>query len=166
MEDTYKQLAERNGWNYSLVGNRPYFMKNGKYAVPDDTTSEEDKMLLAQIICEGSIEMAQLIILCWNNGITISGPCSGIKEFHQNQQIVLHFSFTASKELIEPLYQHLKEILPTFNHMCRQQEDSIRYDINYSLNGKELSKKESDQIFRTIRNQLSYELENSVIKTR
>ena len=50
--------------------------------------------------------------------------------------------------------------------MCRQQEDSIRYDINYSLNGKELSKEESDQIFRTIRNQLSYELENSVIKTR
>ena len=30
MEEEYKQLAQRNGWNYSLIEDRPYFMKNGK----------------------------------------------------------------------------------------------------------------------------------------
>ena len=42
MEEIYKQLAQRNGWDYSLSDGRPYFMKNGKYATPDETTTEED----------------------------------------------------------------------------------------------------------------------------
>ena len=53
--ELYKALAERNGWNFSMSNNRPYFMKNGNYAIPDENTSEEDKELLASIIAEGSI---------------------------------------------------------------------------------------------------------------
>ena len=86
LESIYKALAERNNWSFSWngeVGNRPYFMKNGNYAVPDETTSLEDKELLAEIISEGSNEMKKLIVDCWNNGVKISGPCSGIKEYHK-----------------------------------------------------------------------------------
>ena len=62
MEEVYKKLAERNGWRFAMQDDRPYFMKDGNYATPDETTSEEDKELLATIISEGSDEMKQLIL--------------------------------------------------------------------------------------------------------
>ena len=159
MEEIYKQLAQRNGWDYSLSDGRPYFMKNGKYATPDETTTEEDKELLANIISEGSIEMAQLIILCWNNGIIISGPCSGIREYHDKQPFSLHFSFKAEKDFIDPLYASLRNTFPTFNHLYREDHDLIRYDIDYPLEGKELTTAESDQIFSVIKAQVQIELD-------
>lgn len=159
MEEIYKQLAQRNGWDYSLSDGRPYFMKNGKYATPDETTTDEDKELLANIISEGSIEMAQLIILCWNNGIIISGPCSGIREYHDKQPFSLHFSFKASKDFIDPLYASLQGIFPKFNHMYREDYGLIRYDIDYPLEGKELTQAESNQIFSVIKAQVQIELD-------
>ena len=160
MEELYLQLAKRNGWNYSLSNNRPYFMKNGNYAVPDETTTEEDKELLANIISEGSSEMAQLILLCWNNGIIISGPCSGIREFHDNPPFYLHFSFKASKDLIDPLFANIREIFPSFNHMYRENNGLVRYDIDYPLKGTELSTIEADRVFSVIKDQLKIVLDN------
>lgn len=160
MEEVYSQLASRNGWDYSLNNGKPYFMKNGKYAVPDETTSEEDKELLASIISEGSSEMAQLILLCWNNGIIISGPCSGIREFHDEAPIYLHFSFKAPKDIIDPLFMNLKETFPSFNHFYREERDLVRYDINYMLKDKELTVDESNEIFSIIKNQLQLEFDD------
>lgn len=164
MEELYIELAKRNGWSYSVSDGRPYFMKNGKYAIPDETTTDEDKEILANIISEGSIEMAQLIVLCWNNGIIISGPCSGIREFHDEPPFSLHFSFKASRKLIEPLCANLQDTFPMFIHLCREDNGLIRYDITYPLEGKELTTIESDEIFFTIRNQLQIELNNSKSK--
>ena len=161
MEEIYLQLAKRNGWSYSVGDGRPYFMKNGKYAIPDETTTEEDKELLSSIISEGSSEMAQLILLCWNNEITISGPCSGIREFHNKQPFSLHFSFKASKDLIDPLFANMREIFPRFNHMYREDNGFIRYDIDYPLEGKELTVAESNEIFSIIKEQLQIELDHS-----
>jgi hypothetical protein len=166
MDEEFRKLAERNGWSYSLIDNRPYFMNNGKYAVPDETTSEEDKELLANIISEGSQELAQLIKLCWNNGIVISGPCSGIREFHDNPPFALHFGFKAQKDIIEPLYNSLQVLLPELNHMCREEKDLIRYDITYPLIGDELSIEQSNEIFSIIKNQLQIELDNLITKKR
>ncbi len=160
MEEIYRELAKRNGWSYSVSDGRPYFMKNGKYAIPDETTTEEDKELLANIVSEGSIEMAQLILLCWNNGIIISGPCSGIREFHENSPFSLHFSFKASKDLINPLIACLQETFPEFKHMYREENGLIRYDIDYPLKGKELTVAESDEIFSIIKEQLHMGLDN------
>lgn len=164
MDEKFRKLAERNGWSYSISDNRPYFMKNGNYAIPDETTSDEDKELLANIISEGSIEMAQLIRLCWDNGINISGPCSGIRKFHDKPPISLHFSFKADQNLINSLYTNLQTIFPTFHHMYREDKDMIRYDIDYFLNGKELTTEESDEIYSTIKNQLQLILENKRVK--
>ena len=161
MEEIYLQLAKRNGWSYSVVDGRPYFMKNGEYAIPDETTTEEDKELLSSIISEGSSEMAQLILLCWNNEITISGPCSGIREFHNKQPFSLHFSFKASKDLIDPLFENMRELFPRFNHMYREDNGFVRYDIDYPLEGKELTVSESNEIFSIIKEQLQIELDNS-----
>ena len=164
MNEVFRELAERNGWSYSISENRPYFMKNGNYAIPDETTSEEDKELLANIISEGSQEMAQLILLCWNSGIVISGPCSGIREFHENLPFALHFSFKAQKDIIEPLYNSLQTELSALNHMYREENDLIRYDITYPLNGNGLSTQQSKKIFSIIKNQLQTVLDNSIIK--
>ena len=160
MEDAYLELAQRNGWNYSNSDGRPYFMKDGNYAIPDETTSEEDKDILANIISEGSIEMAELIKLCWNNNIKISGPCSGIREYHDKPPFSLHFSFMAEKVLIDPLYESLQNIFPAFNHLYRESNGMIRYDIDYYLNGKELTVDESNEIFFIIKKQLQFELGN------
>ena len=164
MEEAYKKLAERNGWSYSISDNRPYFMKDGKYAVPDETTSKEDKELLAIIISEGSSEMAQLIQICWDNGIDISGPCSGIRKFHDKPPFSLHFSFKGKKDIIDQLYHSLQSIFPSFNHMYREENGLIRYDIDYPLNGIELSVQQSDEIFSIIRNQLQKELNDNKAK--
>ena len=164
MEELYLQLANRNGWSYSVSDGRPYFMKNGKYAIPDETTTEEDKELLANVISEGSSEMAQLILLCWNNGIIISGPCSGIRECHDKPPFSLHFSFKASKDLIDPLFANVRETFPTFKHMYREDKGLIRYDIDYFLEGKELTVTDSDEIFSAIKNQLQLTLDNSKTK--
>ena len=164
MDDIYKSLAERNNWSYTTDDGRPYFMKDGKYAVPDEKTSEEDKKLLANIISEGSSEMEELILLCWDNGITISGPCSGIREFHSNPPYMLHFSFTGRKDLIGSLYQRLLIVFPNFNHLYRENDDNMRYDINYPLNGIELTTEQSNQIFSTIKEELKLEIEKSQIK--
>ena len=174
MEEKYRELAERNGWSYSLSGGRPYFMKNGNYAIPDENTSEEDKQLLAYIISEGSNEMAQLIQICWDNGIIISGPCSGIREFHNEPPVYLHFSFKAQKELIDSLYNNLKTKFPEFDHNTDEYYKRIngdynglvRYDISYNLRGKELTTVKSDEIFSIIKNQLQMELDNSKSKKR
>ncbi len=166
MEEVYIQLAERNGWSYSSIDGKPYFMKDGKYAIPDETTTEEDKKLLASIISEGSSEMAQLIELCWDNGIIISGPCSGIREFHDDPPFALHFSFKASKDIIDPLYSKLQDEFPTFDHMYRETNDLVRYDIDYFLEGKELTTEESDEIFSVIKDQLQLQLNNSKNKKR
>ena len=164
MDELYRKLAERNGWTYSMSDDRPYFMKNGKYAIPDETTSQEDKEMLARIISEGSTEMEQLILLCWNEGITISGPCSGIKEFHNKLPHSLHFSFNGRKDLIESLYQRLLIKFPNFIHLCREQNGTIRYDIDYPLKGVELTQEQSNQIFSIIREELELEIVKGQIK--
>ena len=135
-------------------------MKDGKYAIPDETTSQEDKELLASIISEGSQEMSQLIQLCWNNGIIISGPCSGIKEFHKNPPVALHFGFIAQASIIDPLYNSLQTALPNINHLYRAENDLVRYDITYMLNNNKLSAQQSNEIFFIIKNQLQMELDN------
>ncbi len=164
MDELYRSLAERNGWSYSVTDNRPYFMKDGKYAVPDETTSNEDKELLANIISEGSTEMEQLILLCWNNGVNISGPCSGISEFHNKPPHSLHFTFNGNKDLIEPLYQKLLITFPNFKHLCREQNNTIRYDIDYPLNGIELTTEQSNQIFSIIKEEFELEIGKDQIK--
>jgi hypothetical protein len=158
--ETYKQLAERNNWELSISDNRPYFMKNGRYAVPDDQTSEEDKELLANIIAEGSIEMANLILNCWKNNIEISGPCSGIREFHDKQPFSLHFSFLGPAEIIKPLADRIQAIFPNFSHLLREKDNKVRYDINYFLDNKELTADEADQIFSVFNEQLNQVLES------
>ena len=164
MNEVYKELADRNGWSYSDSDGRPYFMKDGNYAIPDETTSDEDKEILANIISEGSSEMAQLILLCWDNGIIISGPCSGIREFHKDPPHSLHFSFKASKDLIDPIYADIQETFPTFDHLYRQDNGLIRYDIDYPLKGKELTVTESNEIFSVIKGQVQVELDNLAVK--
>ena len=160
IEELYLNLAKRNGWTYSSIDGRPYFMKDGKYAMPDETTTDEDKKLLASILSEGSPEMAELILLCWNNGIIISGPCSGIRKFHNKPPFSLHFSFKSSRDIIDPLYTDLQAIFPMFKHMYREDNNIIRYDIDYPLGEKELTVAESDEIFFILKSQLQVELDN------
>ena len=160
-EEIYKDLANRNGWEYSFYDGRPYFMKNGNYAEPNEETSEADKIILAEIVSEGSSEMAKLILMCWKNGIKISGPCSGIREFHDKAPISLHFCFIGESDLIGSLYEQLKTVFPSFDHLYRNiNESDDRYDINFYLGDKELSKEESDFIFSIINNQLSMVIQN------
>ena len=161
MEEEYKKLAERNGWTYSVSDNRPYFMKNGNYAVPGENTYQEDKEFLASIISEGSIEMARLIVTCWNNNIGVKGPCSGIEEYHDKHPFALHFTFVAGKDVIEPLVQNIQSLFPNFNYLCREQGDKIRFDINYVLENKTLTVEESDAIFRIFREQLELIIGNN-----
>ena len=153
-ETVYKALAERNGWYYFLEGERPYFYKNDVYAVPDETTSEEDKELLAEIISEGSVELKKLLIDCWNNKIKIGGPCSGIKEFHDPiEDHHLQFRFIGSEEFLIPLYTRIKEALPNLIHHIRINSDEK--DNYYSIHtDNSLTIEESNAIYAIIREQL------------
>ena len=146
-------LAERNNWDFSMdtENNRPYFMKNGDYVTPDETTSKEDKELLAGIISEGSDELKKAILICWDNNLKIAGPCSGIKEEHKNKPHSAHFGVVGPEDMIMPLCENLKVKLPDYNHMYRENMDkTARYDFSYFLNGKDLSKEESEVIFKVI----------------
>lgn len=153
--EIYRDLASRNGWDFSMVDDRPYFMKNGDYASPNEDTSLEDKRLLANIISEGSSELEKLILLSWNNGLTVTGPCSGIREYHDKPPIALHFGVKGPMEIVFPLYQSLLKDLPDYSHLCRDQDDITRYDFNYFLNGKTLSKEESEKIFKKINEEIN-----------
>ncbi len=165
----YRALAQRNGWDYSYgqEDNRPYFMKDGKYAVPDENTSVEDKRLLANAISEGSREMARLILTCWNNGIKIVGPCSGIRSEHKKQPTCLHFGFIGNSELVSKIYETIANTFPSYSHLYRElSSEESRYDLNYYLNGKELTKDEADTIFEVINLKLPIILENMESKIR
>ena len=167
--DAYKALAERNGWEFSMIDNRPYFKKDGNYAVPDENTSREDKELLASIISEGSENLRNIILTCWENGITITGPCSGIREEHDEPPYSLHFGITSSKELASLVNQRLSEQLPNCNHLLRENPDnSYRYDLGLPLRsaGIELSKDQSEQIFKVIFDQLNNVLEENKEKNK
>ncbi len=147
------ELAERNNWNFSMdiEDNRPYFMKDGKYAAPDETTTKEDKELLAGIISEGSDELKKAILICWENNLKIAGPCSGIKEEHKNQPHSVHFGVMGPEDMIMPLCENLKAKLPDYDHMYRENtNNTARYDFDYFLKGKNLSKEESNTIFKVI----------------
>lgn len=161
--ELYEELAKRNNWSFSINSddNRPYFMKDGKYAIPDEYTSDEDKQLLAAIIAEGSEELAKLIITCWNNNLIVAGPCSGIIEFHDKEPFALHFGVSGKKEIITALYDELMIFLPDLAHRIRDVEDGTRYDLNYFLKGKEISKEEANQIFKAINISLEKILEIS-----
>ena len=152
----YEELAKRNGWKFFVQDNRPYFYsQEGGYAIPDKNTSLSDKELLANIIAEGSDEMEKLIIKCWDNDIKISGPCSGIREFHENPPMYLHFAFIGPVEIIEPLHVEIESAFPNFNDYYRDPIDGIvRYDVSYILEGKELTKEESNAIFKVISEKL------------
>ena len=162
--NTLNALAKRNSWDYSFSDGRPYFMKNGQYATPTTKTSYSDKEMLAEIISEGSKEMKKLILTCWENNIKISGPCSGIKEFHDKPPYYLHFTFIGQIDLIASILENLKEIFtqttanqnnPYYSHMMRENSnDEYRYDFSYILNGKELTKEEAEFIFSKINNVL------------
>ena len=151
----YQNLAKRNNWNFGITNDRPYFMKDGEYAKPDKTTSDEDKKLLAEIISEGSDEMAKLIIKCWDNNISISGPCSGIKAFHKNETYGPHFAFLTDNSTLKKLDTNLKNEFPDFYFLLRDQ----RLDFNYFTGDKELTKEEADQIFKKINEILEKTLE-------
>ena len=156
----YEELAQRNNWDYSILDNRPYFMKNGDYATPDENTSDNDKLLLAKIISEGSDEMVNLILKCWDNNIKISGPCSGIKEFHDNPPYRVHFAFISSENIIKPLYEDLKSLFPNCYHLYRDNNvEKIRYDFDYGFGNKELTKEEVDGIFKLINEHLDLVLQ-------
>ena len=58
------------------------------------------------------------------------------------------------------IFASMKEIFPAFNHMYREDNGLIRYDIAYPLAGKELTVAESDEIFSRIKGQLQIELDN------
>ena len=153
--ELYKALADRNGWDFSISDNRPYFMKNGNYAIPNENTSLEDKELLASIIAECSNKLKDIILKCWNNNIIVSGPCSGIKEFHESNPISLHIGIMGPEEIIYYMQQTMQSIFPEFNHMVRESKGLIRYDMSYFLQGKELTTEQSDTIFGTFDEQLN-----------
>ncbi len=151
--ETYEALARRNGWDFSLESEsqRPYFMKNGKYAVPTSETSKEDKELLAEIISEGSDELKRIALMCWDKCIAITGPCSGIREYHDKPPMSLHVGFIGPREAMVELHQKVQELLPQLGGLLRETKDGqIRYDIDYFLDGKELTKEQSDAIFKII----------------
>lgn len=154
MEKIYQALAERNGWNYCDIDGRPYFMKDGRYATPDEHTSEEDKELLSTIISEGSMEMKTLIEMCWNHNIKIGGPCSGIKEFHMKNPVCLHFAMIGNQKVLLPLYKRIDDDYPGFDVDYRREETGDRLDIAFSLKDKELTTKQSDVLFELIRKEL------------
>ena len=142
-------LAERNKWDFSN-SDRPYFMKDGNYAIPDETTSQEDKELLADIISEGSEELAKAMLISWDNGLIPAGPCSGIREYHNEVPRALHFGVKGPSDIILPLSEKLTNDLPEYHHLCREAGDMLRYDLDYFLNGKELTKEESNAIFKKV----------------
>lgn len=162
----YEELAKRNGWDFSMSNGLPYFMENGRYAIPDGHTTNEDKELLATIISEGSDELKKIILMCWDNGIKISGPCSGIKEFHAKDPYYLHMGLIANNEIVFPLYESLKNIFPDMVHLCRDQyevnhgpdlikiEGVSRYDFSLPLKNRTLSKEEAEEVFRIIKDEL------------
>ena len=158
MEEEYKALAERNNWNYVVEDGRPYFMKkDGGYAIPDENTTEEDKEMLAEAIAEGSSELAKLIITCWDNHIGISGPCSGILEYHPQDKppVRTHFTIIASREIVEMLYNNMQMAFPDYEYLVRENSNgTVRFDIDYWLNGKVLTVEEADNIFLSIHEQL------------
>ena len=166
-EESYRALANRNGWTYSVVEDRPYFMKNGNYATPDEQTPQEDREMLAYIISEGSEEMQKLILNCWANGLKISGPCSAIREYHDKQPIALHFAFIGNTDLVNSICENIKTIFPSFEHLCRNKNNGeTRYDIDYALNGKELTNDESNAIFKIFNEQFQAALDNEKSKNK
>ena len=168
-EEIYKALAERNGWDFSMNNNRPYFMKDGKYATPSENTSDDDKALLANIISEGSENLRDIILTCWKNGISISGPCSGIRSEHKEPPFALHFGITATKDITEQLYQGLQEELPNCNHSLRGKEATTpRYDLSLFLSSNEieLTKDQSEEIFAVVLSRLNNVLEAKKEKER
>ena len=76
----------------------------------------------------------------------------------------LHFSFNGRKELIESLYQRLLIKFQNFINLCREQNGTIRYDIDYPLKGVELTQEQSNQIFSIIREELELEIVKRQIK--
>lgn len=161
--EQYKQLAERNGWTFILdeVSHRPYFMKDGDYAVPDELTTEEDKDLLATIIAEGSEQLKRIILMCWKNNIQVTGPCSGIREAHDYPPFSLHLGIVAPSEITTPLHSKLYERFPEFNYLSRAKGEKVRYDIHYFLSNIELTKEQSEQIFEHIANELEKVIEEA-----
>ena len=157
MEEVYIELSKRNNWKYFVQDNRPYFYsQEGGYAVPDDKVSIEDKELLASIIAEGSEELAKIAVTCWNNNILISGPCSGIDEYHQDKDnVILHVSFIGPMEIIKPLYDRIKAIYPLYisDDLRLVKNGLTRIDIGYSV-GKGITHEEANEIFRNIRREL------------
>ena len=133
-------LAERNGWSFSN-SDRPYFMKDGDYAIPDETTSKEDKELLAEIISEGSEELAKAMIISWDNGLKPAGPCSGIKEYHKGDRVMIHFGVTGPSDVILPLSEKLSKELPEYSHLCREVGEMLRYDFDHHIKNNDLTKK-------------------------
>ncbi len=175
----YEELALRNGWRFSIDNNRPYFMGDDGYAVPTESTTLEDKRMLAEAIAEGSDEMVELILLCWENGINIAGPCSGIREAHDenNPPYYLHFTFIAKKEVLEPLYAAIEEAFPLgdgekfpyFSCLLREKsslenDGLFRLDFSYSLGPvghveNYLNKEQADAIFAELKKRLESVLE-------
>ena len=153
----YKNLAERNNWDFSIgEDNKPYFMKDDNLAIPDEFTSEDDKLLLASIISEGSEELLKLILNCWENNIEISGPCSGIKEFHTKEPVIMQFGISSTPDTVLSLYEELARIMPDSYHLVKIEDGKIKYVFNHLLRENTLTKDESNQVFKIINDTLNY----------
>ena len=153
----YKNLAERNNWDFSIgEDTKPYFMKDDNLAIPDEFTSEDDKLLLASIISEGSEELLKLILNCWENNIEISGPCSGIKEFHTKEPVIMQFGISSTPDIVLSLYEELAQIMPDSYHLVKIEDGKIKYNFNHLLRENILTEDESNQVFRIIDDRLNY----------
>ena len=153
----YKNLAERNNWDFSIgEDNKPYFMKDNNLSIPDEFTSEDDKLLLASIISEGSEELLKLILNCWENNIEIAGPCSGIKEFHAKEPVIMRFGISSTPETVLSLYEELARIMPDSYHLVKIEDGKIKYVFNHLLRENTLTKDESNQVFKIINDTLNY----------
>ena len=125
----YEELAKRNGWDF-YFDERPYFLKDGKYATPDETTSLEDKEMLAKIIAEGSTELESIILLSWENALKVGGPCSGIREAHKNTPIYLHCAIIGDSERLNYLYEMIYPLYPDFVRLTPGNGGEIRFDFH------------------------------------
>ncbi len=160
MNVIYEALAARNNWDFVNKDGRPYFYEkekerkigqSRKYAVPNATTTEKDKRLLAEILCEGSDEMKLLILKCWDNGLKFDEACSCIKEHHapDSKFYGLHFCFIGPQDKMSALCELLKNDFP--EPLLRENDKepgiTVRLDVHKSIT-RGLTKEESDAVFR------------------
>ena len=71
-------------------------------------------------------DLLKLILNCWENNIEIAGPCSGIKEFHTKEPVIMRFGISSTPDTVLSLYEELARIMPDSYHLVKIEDGKIK----------------------------------------